>query len=250
MTDSDEEKASFGFSEVPAAEKSARVGEVFRSVAGRYDLMNDLMSGGVHRLWKERFVASLRPRPGERVLDLAGGTGDIARRILERTGGAAKVTLCDINEAMVAAGRDRLIDRGVVRGIDWVVGDAEALPFPDHRFDAVTIAFGIRNVTRIPKALTEMRRVLKPGGRFYCLEFSSVRAALRPAYDVYSFQVLPRLGRLVAGDEAAYRYLAESIRRFPDQRAFAAMIEEAGFRRVAHEDLTGGVAAIHHGWRI
>ena len=250
MTDSDEEKASFGFSEVPAAEKAARVGEVFRSVAGRYDLMNDLMSMGIHRLWKDRFVSALRPRPGEHVLDLAGGTGDIAQRILRRTGGRARVTLCDINESMVLAGRDRLLDRGVVSGIDWVVGDAETLPFPDHSFDAVTIAFGIRNVTRIPKALADMHRVLKPGGRFYCLEFSTVSAPLRPAYDIYSFQVLPRLGRSVAGDESAYRYLAESIRRFPDQPSFREMIGEAGFRRAAFENLTGGVAAIHHGWRI
>lgn len=244
------ETATFGFHEVPATEKAGLVGAVFRSVAGRYDLMNDMMSLGIHRLWKDRFVAALRPRHGETVLDLAGGTGDIARRILARARGDARVVLCDINEAMVAAGRDRLIDRGIVRGIDWVVGDAEALPFPSARFDAVTIAFGIRNITRIDRALVEIRRVLKPGGRFFCLEFSTVRPPLQPAYDLYSFQVLPRLGAVVAGDEAAYRYLAESIRRFPDQAAFAEMIRAAGFGRVRHEDLTGGVAAIHRGWRI
>jgi demethylmenaquinone methyltransferase/2-methoxy-6-polyprenyl-1,4-benzoquinol methylase len=244
------ERASFGFSEVPADEKSARVGEIFRSVAGRYDLMNDLMSAGVHRLWKDRFVADLRPRPGESVLDLAGGTGDIAQRILKRSGGGARVTLCDINPAMVEAGRDRMIDRGVVDGIGWTVGDAEALPFPDHSFDAATIAFGIRNVTHIDRALSEARRVLKPGGRFFCLEFSSVGDPLKPAYDLYSFQILPRLGGLVAGDADAYRYLVESIRRFPDREAFAGMMTDAGFARVRHQPLTRGVAAIHRGWKI
>lgn len=244
------EQADFGFTEVPATEKASLVGEVFTSVAGRYDLMNDLMSGGVHRLWKDRFVAALRPHRGERILDLAGGTGDIAHRILKASGGGAEVTLCDINQAMVEAGRDRMIDRGVLDGIDWTVGDAETLPFDDHSFDAATIAFGIRNVTRIPKALADIRRVLKPGGRFFCLEFSKVDPAFEAAYDLYSFQVLPKLGQMVAGDADSYRYLAESIRRFPDRETFAAMMEEAGFARVKHEALTFGVAAIHSGWRI
>ncbi|WP_417517114.1 bifunctional demethylmenaquinone methyltransferase/2-methoxy-6-polyprenyl-1,4-benzoquinol methylase UbiE [Minwuia sp.] len=249
-TDDQDERASFGFTEVPVDQKASLVGEVFSSVAGRYDLMNDLMSAGIHRLWKDRFVSALRPRPGERVLDLAGGTGDIAHRILKRTGGRAAVTLCDINPAMVEAGRDRLIDKGVMTGIDWTVGDAETLPFPDCSFDAATIAFGIRNVTRIPKALADIRRVLRPGGRFFCLEFSNVREALKPAYDLYSFQVLPRVGKVVAGDEDSYRYLAESIRQFPDRETFAGMISDAGFRRVSHEALSQGIAAIHRGWRI
>jgi demethylmenaquinone methyltransferase/2-methoxy-6-polyprenyl-1,4-benzoquinol methylase len=244
------DRASFGFTEVPAAEKASLVGEVFTSVAGRYDVMNDLMSGGIHRLWKDRFVKALRPQSSEHILDLAGGTGDIAHRILAATGNRAQVTLCDINHAMVEAGRDRMIDRGVLNGIDWTVGDAETLPFPDHSFDAATIAFGIRNVTRIPKALKDIRRVLKPGGRFYCLEFSKVDAAFEAAYDIYSFQVLPKIGQLVAGDADSYRYLAESIRKFPDRETFASMLVEAGFQRVNHESLTMGVAAIHHGWRI
>lgn len=244
------ESASFGFREVPAEQKASLVGEVFTSVAGKYDLMNDLMSGGIHRLWKDRFVSELRPRAGEAILDLAGGTGDIAHRISRATGGGARITLCDINAAMVEAGRDRLIDKGVLQGISWSVGDAETLPFADHTFDAATIAFGIRNVTRIPKALRDIRRVLKPGGRFFCLEFSNVDPAVEAAYDVFSFQVLPRLGQTVAGDAESYRYLAESIRRFPDRVTFAAMIAEAGFRQVRHEALTFGVAAIHRGWRI
>ncbi|MEC9347066.1 MAG: bifunctional demethylmenaquinone methyltransferase/2-methoxy-6-polyprenyl-1,4-benzoquinol methylase UbiE [Pseudomonadota bacterium] len=244
------ETASFGFREVEADRKASLVREVFSSVAGRYDVMNDLMSMGIHRLWKDRFVRDLRPRAGEHVLDLAGGTGDIALRILRRTDGKARVTLCDINEAMVTAGRDRLIDRGVIDGIDWTVGDAERLPFPDATFDAVTIAFGIRNVTRIDRALADIRRVLKPGGRFFCLEFSKVHDALRPVYDTYSFQVLPRLGQAVASDGESYRYLVESIRRFPDQQRFAAMIADAGMQRVRHDDLSAGIAAIHRGWRI
>lgn len=244
------EQADFGFTEVPAEQKASLVGEVFTSVAGRYDVMNDLMSGGIHRVWKDRFVRALRPLSGERVLDLAGGTGDIAHRILTASNDGAQVTLCDINHAMVEAGRNRMIDRGVLKGIDWTVGDAETLPFPDHSFDAATIAFGIRNVTRIPKALSDIRRVLKPGGRFFCLEFSNVDPAFEAAYDIYLFQVLPRIGRVVAGDADSYRYLAESIRRFPDRGTFASMMEDAGFRRVQHEALTFGVAAIHHGWRI
>jgi len=249
-TDDPSERADFGFTEVPASEKATLVGEVFTSVAAKYDLMNDLMSGGIHRLWKDRFVSALKPRAGESILDLAGGTGDIAHRIVRRTDGKASVTLCDINPSMVEAGRDRMIDRGVLQGISWSVGDAETLPFPDHSFDAATIAFGIRNVTRIPKALADIRRVLKPGGRFFCLEFSKVDPALESAYDLYSFQVLPKIGQIVAGDAESYRYLAESIRRFPDRETFAAMMEEAGFSRVRHEALTMGVAAIHQGWRI
>lgn len=246
-----ESMASFGFREVPEAEKAGLVGQVFHSVAARYDVMNDVLSLGVHRIWKDRFVTGLRPRAGEKVLDLAGGTGDIARLIHRRTDGAARVTLCDINPSMVQVGRDRLLDQGLFRGIDWTVGDAEALPFGDAQFDAVTIAFGIRNVTRIDLALREIRRVLRPGGRFFCLEFSTVSAAaLKPLYDTWSFQAMPRIGKMIADDPEAYQYLAESIRRFPAPDDFAAMISDAGLRRVGFDALTGGIAAIHRGWRI
>lgn len=242
--------ASFGFRDVPEADKAAMVGEVFHSVARRYDLMNDVLSFGVHRVWKDRFVTGLRPRAGEAVLDLAGGTGDIAKLIHQRTSGQAHVTLCDINHSMVQVGRDRLLDQGLFRGIDWTVGDAETLPFDDASFDAVTIAFGIRNVTRIPKALTEIRRVLRPGGRFHCLEFSTVGKGLKPFYDAWSFQAMPRIGRVIADDPGAYRYLAESIRKFPAPQDFADMMTTAGMRRVGFDALTGGIAAIHRGWRI
>lgn len=242
--------ASFGFRDVPESEKAAMVGDVFHSVARRYDLMNDVLSFGVHRIWKDRFVTDLRPRAGEAILDLAGGTGDIAKLVHQRTRGQARVTLCDINHSMVQVGRDRLLDQGLFRGIDWTVGDAETLPFDDASFDAVTIAFGIRNVTRIPKALADIRRVLRPGGRFHCLEFSTVGKGLKPFYDAWSFQAMPRIGRVIADDPEAYRYLAESIARFPAPQVFADMIAEAGMRRVGFDALTGGIAAIHRGWRI
>ncbi len=240
----------FGFRTVPEDAKAGLVRSVFDSVAGRYDLMNDLMSGGVHRLWKAAMIDWLDPRPHWRVLDVAGGTGDIAFRIRERAPGA-RVTVADINASMVSVGRDRAIDRTILDGIDWVVADAEHLPLPDRSVDAYTIAFGIRNVTHIERALAEAHRVLKPGGRFLCLEFSRVRlAGLRPLYDFWSFQALPRLGKAVAGDSESYRYLAESIRRFPDQEAFAAMISAAGLQRVKVRDLSGGIAALHSAWRI
>jgi demethylmenaquinone methyltransferase / 2-methoxy-6-polyprenyl-1,4-benzoquinol methylase len=242
---------SFGFEEVDPAAKAGLVKGVFDSVASRYDLMNDLMSGGVHRLWKEALIDWLAPRPGLEHLDVAGGTGDVAFRLLERLGGRARVTLVDINLSMLSVGRDRALDRGWLGEIAWAAGDAQHLPFPDRSFDAYTIAFGIRNVTRIDKALAEAYRVLKPGGRFLCLEFSRVAVpALERIYDAYSFGVLPRIGRLVAGDEASYRYLAESIRRFPDQRTFAGMVGAAGFGQVKFRNLSGGVAAIHSGWRL
>ena len=238
---------------MPEAEKKGLVREVFSSVAQKYDLMNDLMSAGVHRLWKDAMVEWLNPRPGWTVLDVAGGTGDIAFRIADLVrarGGEAKITVCDINADMVREGIRRAEEKGE-NAITWLTGDAEALPIPDASMDAYTIAFGIRNVTHIDRALSEARRVLKPGGRFLCLEFSRVEApGLDALYDAYSMNVLPRLGKLVAGDADAYRYLAESIRRFPPQAAFAKLIEKAGLARVKVRNLTGGVAAMHSAWKI
>jgi demethylmenaquinone methyltransferase/2-methoxy-6-polyprenyl-1,4-benzoquinol methylase len=244
-------KAHFGFREVGAEEKGRLVRGVFDTVARRYDLMNDLMSGGLHRLWKATLIARLRPRPGMHLLDVAGGTGDIAFRFLDAAGTAARVTVCDVSARMLEVGRDRAIDRGLLHGVDWVCGDAEALPIAAASVDAYTIAFGLRNVTDIAAALGEVRRVLKPGGRFLCLEFSHVSAPLwRALYDRYSFAVIPRLGRVVAGDRAPYDYLVESIRRFPAQEEFATMIAAAGLEQVRHHDLSGGIAAIHGAWRL
>ena len=227
------------------------VARVFESVAPRYDLMNDLMSGGVHRLWKNALVDVLNPRAGEKCLDVAGGTGDIAFRIVRRVGDEANVTVCDINPAMLEVGRDRAVDRGLLRGLTWTTGDAEALPFPDRSFDAYTIAFGLRNVTDIDKALAEAYRVLRPGGRFYCLEFSKVTsAAAGRLYDAYSERALPFFGRVVARDAESYRYLHESIRRFPSQRELADRMRAVGFERVAWRNMTLGVVALHSGWRI
>lgn len=240
------ETASFGFEEVPREEKTARVGEVFSSVADSYDRMNDLMSGGLHRLWKNRFVRRVRPRDGEEVLDMAGGTGDVAFR-LARAG--ARVTAADINPEMLAVGIERAADRGVT-DIVWREENAEALLLPDKSFDAYTIAFGIRNVTDIPAALTEAHRVLRYGGRFFCLEFSTVEwPGFKQLYDAYSFNVLPKIGRVVADDEAAYRYLAESIRRFPPMPEFERMIRAAGFLNTRVEPIGGGLVAIHSGWK-
>lgn len=241
--------ADFGYRTVDAAEKPELVRGVFTSVAGRYDLMNDLMSGGIHRLWKASLIDELRPRAGMHLLDVAGGTGDIAFRFLEAGGG--RVTVCDLTEGMVAVGRDRAIDRGRLAGVDWTVGDAQALPVADASVDAYTIAFGLRNVTDIDAALAQARRVLKPGGLFLCLEFSRVMLPLLDRlYDTYSFRVLPALGRWVAKDEESYQYLAESIRRFPEQSALEARMTGAGFGRVGHRNLSGGIAAIHRGRRI
>ena len=249
----------FGFREVPIARKGELVGGVFDSVASRYDLMNDLMSAGIHRIWKSRLIDWLNPRPGLNLLDIAGGTGDVAFRFIERcqkrrgpfgSGGEA-VAVCDANSNMLDVGRDRAIDRGFVAGISWTCGNAEALPFDDATFDAATIAFGIRNVTHVERALSEAYRVLKPGGHFLCLEFSkTVLTGLERLYDLYSFSVLPTLGQMITGDRDAYQYLVESIRRFPNQDDFATMIGTAGFDNVRFLNLTGGVAAIHAAWRI
>jgi demethylmenaquinone methyltransferase/2-methoxy-6-polyprenyl-1,4-benzoquinol methylase len=249
----DELTASFGYRDVSDTEKSRLVRGVFSSVAKRYDLMNDLMSGGVHRLWKDAMVEWLNPQPGQIVLDVAGGTGDIAFRIAELArcrGGSAKVVVCDINPEMIAEGVRRALQVDEP-DVCWACGDAESLPVPDSSMDACTIAFGIRNVTDIESALAEIRRVLKPGGRFVCLEFSRVEApGLDALYERYSFSVLPRLGEWVAQDGEAYRYLAESIRRFPAQAAFAQMIARAGFSRVKIRNLAGGIAAMHSAWRL
>ena len=237
---------SLGFRDVAPEEKTRAVGDIFRRVASRYDLMNDLMSGGLHRLWKDEFVRLLKPQPHERILDLAGGTGDIAFRIARRGAG---VTVADINPGMLEVGRERAARRGL-QGIDFVEANAEAMPFADASFDAVTIAFGIRNVTDIPKALSDIRRVLKWGGRFYCLEFSASQwPGFARIYDAYTLKLVPKVGAVVADDEDAYRYLAESIKRFPDMQRFAGMIEAAGFRQVKARPILGGAVAIHSGWK-
>jgi demethylmenaquinone methyltransferase / 2-methoxy-6-polyprenyl-1,4-benzoquinol methylase len=237
-----------------AEERQGLVNDVFARVAGRYDLMNDLMSGGLHRLWKDDFVSMLAPPRSARpfhLIDVAGGTGDIALRVLDRGGSGCRALLCDISPEMVAVGQRRFAQAGLTDRADFAIGNAEALPFPDKSFDAYTIAFGIRNVTRIDKTLAEAYRILKIGGRFLCLEFSTCEVPLLDRlYDFHSFEVIPRLGGLAAGDAEAYRYLAESIRKFPDQQRFAGMIGAAGFARVAFRNLTGGIAAIHSGWRI
>jgi demethylmenaquinone methyltransferase/2-methoxy-6-polyprenyl-1,4-benzoquinol methylase len=233
----------FGFEQVSPDEKTRRVRGVFESVAGKYDLMNDLMSGGLHRLWKRFTVELAGVRPGNRVLDIAGGTADMARLFLDRAGPSGEVWLTDINGAMLAVGRDRLLDDGHVAPA--VLCDAERLPFPDRYFDLTCIAFGLRNVTNKERALAEMHRVLRPGGRSIVLEFSKIAAGLQPAYDWYSFNVLPKLGAWVAGDEASYRYLAESIRMHPDQEALQRMMETAGFDRAEYFNLAGGLVAVH-----
>lgn len=251
-----EGSTSFGFRTVTTGEKAGLVRQVFSNVASRYDIMNDVMSGGLHRLWKTVLVDALKPRPGLRLIDVAGGTGDIAFRVQDRVrsrwpDGVADITVCDINDAMLSVGRDRALDSNRLRGLTWICGDAENLPVPSGSFDAYTIAFGIRNVTRRERALAEAYRVLRPGGRFLCLEFSHVNLPLLDRlYDAYSFNVIPAMGQVIANDAESYRYLVESIRQFPGRRAFAREIQEAGFSRVTHRSLTGGVVALHSGWRI
>ena len=243
MTDT----VSFGYEDVAPAEKTARVGEVFKSVAGRYDLMNDAMSAGLHRVWKDVFVRRVKPRAGEHILDMAGGTGDIAFRMAPS---GAAITVADINPAMLGVGMERAAKRGL-DGLVWTEANAETLQFPDRFFDAYTIAFGIRNVTDIPKALREAHRALKRGGRFYCLEFSTTLwPGFAEVYDAYSHKVVPKLGKALAGDADSYKYLVESIRRFPDMARFEQMIGEAGFVRTKVEPMLGGLVAIHSGWKI
>lgn len=245
-----EKTTHFGYQTVEESEKAKKVAEVFHSVAQRYDLMNDLMSGGIHRVWKAAMIDWLHPRGAIRVLDVAGGTGDIAFRILERDA-QAEVLVADINASMLEQGRNRAVDRGHLSRLTWACMDAERLALPDRSVDAYTIAFGIRNVTHVDIALSEAFRVLKPGGRFMCLEFSHVRnPALAALYDAYSFNILPRIGGFVAKDEDSYRYLVESIRRFPNQEAFAQMIDKAGFANIQVRDLSGGIAALHSARRI
>ena len=251
MKSTKESEASFGFWPVAAGAKQGLVNEVFARVARHYDLMNDLMSGGLHRLWKDDLIGWLAPPKGPApfaLLDVAGGTGDIASRFLEASGNGARAVICDISAEMMEVGRARA---GKSERLDFVQANAESLPFPSKSFDAYTVAFGMRNLTHIDAALSEAFRVLKPGGRFLCLEFSAVQTPiLDTLYDAYSMNAIPMLGALVAGDSASYRYLVESIRRFPDQKSFMAMIETAGFERVRYRNLTGGIAAIHSAWRL
>jgi demethylmenaquinone methyltransferase/2-methoxy-6-polyprenyl-1,4-benzoquinol methylase len=250
MTEEDARTTHFGFQTVAEEDKAGLVHGVFTRVANRYDVMNDLMSVGIHRLWKDAMMDWLAPRPGQRLLDVAGGTGDIAFRFLARAP-EARATVLDMTESMLIEGQKRAEAEHLADRLDWVVGDAMALPFADNSFDVYTISFGIRNVTRIPDALSEAFRVLKPGGRLMVLEFSQLpNPALQWAYDRYSFNVIPALGQIVARDRDSYQYLVESIRRFPDQESFAALIRQAGFEQVRYRNLTMGVAALHSGWKI
>ena len=250
MAMTQDQTTHFGFEDIPEGDKASRVHGVFSSVANRYDLMNDLMSGGIHRLWKAALIDWLAPRPGMKLLDVAGGTGDIAFRFLDRIKGDGHVTVCDMTQAMLDEGARRAEAQGI-DGVDWVCGDAMALPFPDRSFDVYTIAFGIRNVTRIEEALSEAYRVLRPGGRFLCLEFSQIpNPGLQWVYDRYSFNIIPPMGKAITGDRDSYHYLVESIRRFPAQDDFARMIQDAGFGQVKYRNLTMGVAALHSGWRL
>jgi demethylmenaquinone methyltransferase/2-methoxy-6-polyprenyl-1,4-benzoquinol methylase len=244
------DSVDFGFERVAPGAKAGRVRAVFDSVASRYDVMNDLMSFGVHRLWKQFTLSQTGLRPGARALDVAGGTGDLAAGLAAQVGASGRVVLSDINAAMLGHGRDRLLDRGIVRNVDYVLANAERLPFRDASFDCVTIGFGLRNVTDKPAALASMFRVLKPGGQLLVLEFSKpVLPGLGPLYDGYSFRVLPALGRAVTGDADSYRYLAESIRMFPDQATLTGMLQAAGFDGCRHHNLSGGIVALHRGWR-
>jgi demethylmenaquinone methyltransferase / 2-methoxy-6-polyprenyl-1,4-benzoquinol methylase len=250
MTDKhDSERTThFGFQNVPESEKAARVADVFHSVAAKYDLMNDLMSAGIHRLWKRFTIELSGVRPGNRVLDIAGGTGDLTRKFSRLVGPDGEVVLADINASMLQVGRDRLLDLGVAGNVRFVQADAEALPFPDNHFDCITIAFGLRNVTHKEVALASMLRVLKPGGRLLVLEFSKPgNELLSKAYDQYSFKLLPLMGKLVTNDSESYRYLAESIRMHPDQETLKAMMEDTGFARVTYHNMTGGIVALHRG---
>ncbi len=243
-----EKTTHFGFQDVPESQKAGKVAEVFHSVAAKYDLMNDVLSGGMHRLWKRFTIELSGVRPGNRVLDIAGGTGDLTRQFSRLVGPTGEVVLADINDSMLKVGRDRLLDKGVAGNVQFVQADAEALPFPDNHFDVITIAFGLRNVTRKENALRSMLRVLKPGGRLLVLEFSKPGSKLlAKAYDAYSFGFMPLAGKLITNDAESYRYLAESIRMHPDQETLKAMMAEAGFERVTFHNMTGGIVALHRG---
>lgn len=247
---SDENTTHFGFQTVPEADKAGMVHGVFSRVASKYDIMNDLMSMGIHRVWKDAMMDWLAPRPGQRLLDVAGGTGDVAFRFLARAPGA-HATVCDMTEPMLIEGRRRAEAEKQAESLDWVVGDAMALPFADNSFDVYTISFGIRNVTRIGDALREAYRVLRPGGRLMVLEFSQIpNELMQKVYDLYSFNIIPVMGQVVAGDRDSYQYLVESIRKFPDQESFAGMIRAAGFGQVKYRNLTMGIAALHSGWKL
>lgn len=250
MADETQKTTHFGYRDVPEGQKAGMVHGVFTNVASKYDVMNDMMSVGVHRIWKDAMMDWLAPRPGQRLLDVAGGTGDIAFRFLERAGQADAVVL-DMTELMLIEGRKRAEAEAMSDHLEWIVGDAMALPFEDNSFDVYTISFGIRNVTRISDALSEAYRVLKPGGRLMVLEFSQLpNEMMQKAYDLYSFNVIPRMGQAIAGDRDSYQYLVESIRKFPDQDTFASMIRAAGFENVSYRNMTFGVAALHAGWKI
>ncbi|PTW99839.1 bifunctional demethylmenaquinone methyltransferase/2-methoxy-6-polyprenyl-1,4-benzoquinol methylase UbiE [Pararhodobacter aggregans] len=247
----DNRTTHFGFQTVDEDQKVGMVHGVFSSVASKYDVMNDLMSLGIHRVWKDAMMDWLAPRAGQHLLDVAGGTGDVAFRFLGRAGETARATVCDMTAPMLEEGRKRAEAEKLAERLDWVCGDAMALPFPDNTFDVYTISFGIRNVVRIPDALKEAHRVLRPGGRLMVLEFSQIpNEGLQKLYDLYSFNVIPRMGQAVAGDRDSYQYLVESIRKFPDQETFAAMIRAAGFQQVKYRNLSMGIAALHSGWKI
>jgi demethylmenaquinone methyltransferase/2-methoxy-6-polyprenyl-1,4-benzoquinol methylase len=249
--DNSDRKVDFGFEKISWGDKAGRVSSVFASVAGKYDVMNDLMSFGVHRLWKQFTLSLTGLKTGGRALDVAGGTGDLAIGMLRQVGKSGRVVLSDVNPAMLDIGRDRLLDKGFVGNVECIVADAEHLPFEDNSFDCITIGFGLRNVTDKPAALESMYRVLKPGGQLLVLEFSTpVAPGLKPIYDAYSFKVLPLLGRFVAGDEASYRYLAESIRMHPDQETLLEMLRTAGYRQARYHNLSGGIVAVHRGYKI
>jgi demethylmenaquinone methyltransferase/2-methoxy-6-polyprenyl-1,4-benzoquinol methylase len=250
MTQTDQKTTHFGFTEVPEHEKAGKVQGVFGSVASKYDVMNDAMSMGIHRIWKDAMMDWLAPRPNTRLLDVAGGTGDISFRYLKRAG-QAHATVCDLTEPMLVAGRQRAEADQMADSLDWVVGDAMALPFEDNSFDVYTISFGIRNVTRPQEALNEAYRVLKPGGRLMVLEFSQIpNDMMQKVYDLYSFNVIPKMGKVIANDSESYQYLVESIRKFPDQDTFLSMVKQAGFENAKYRNLTMGIACLHSGWKV